>query len=37
LAKELGAKLVIINNQPTGLDPIADLVIHEQIGKVFSD
>ena len=37
LAKELGAKLIIINNQPTGLDPIADLVIHKQIGKVFSD
>ena len=37
LAKELGAKLIIINNQPTDLDPIADLVIHEQIGKVFSD
>ena len=37
LAKEIGAKLVIINNEPTDLDPIADLVIHEQIGKVFSD
>ena len=37
LAKETGAKLVIINNEPTDLDPIADLVIHEQIGKVFSD
>ena len=37
LAKEIGAKLVIINNEPTDFDPIADLVIHEQIGKVFSD
>ena len=37
LAKELSAKLIIINNQPTALDPIADLVIHEQIGNVFSD
>ena len=37
LAKELSAKLIIINNQPTGLDPIADLVIHEQIGNVFPD
>ena len=37
LAKETGAKLVIINNEPTDLDPIADLVIHEQIGKGFSD
>ena len=35
LAKETGAKLVIINNEPTDFDPIADLVIHEQIGKVF--
>ena len=37
LAKEIGAKLIIINNEPTDLDPIADLVIHEQIGEVFSD
>ena len=37
LAKEIGAKLVIINNEPTDFDPIADLVIHEQIGQVFSD
>lgn len=37
LAKEIGAKLIIINNEPTDLDPIADFVIHEQIGKVFSD
>jgi len=37
LAKEIGAKLIIINNEPTDFDPIADLVIREQIGKVFSD
>ena len=37
LAKEIGAKLVNINNEPTDFDPIADLVIHEQIGKVFSE
>ena len=37
LAKEIGAKLIIINNEPTDFDSIADLVIHEQIGKVFSD
>ena len=37
LAKEIGSKLIIINNEPTDFDPIADLVIHEQIGKVFSD
>ena len=37
LAKEIGAKLIIINNQPTDYDHIADLVIHQQIGEVFSD
>ena len=37
LATEIGAKLIIINNEPTDFDPIADLVIHEQIGKVFSE
>ena len=37
LAKEIGAKLIIINNEPTDFDPKADLVIHEQIGKVFSE
>ncbi len=33
-AKQLGAKLVIVNRDPTGLDNIADLVIHQQIGPV---
>lgn len=37
LAKEIGSNLIIINNEPTDFDPIADLVIHEQIGKVFSE
>ncbi|MEC7910409.1 MAG: NAD-dependent deacetylase, partial [Pseudomonadota bacterium] len=37
LAKEIGAKLIIINNEETDFDSIADLVIHEQIGKVFSN
>ena len=37
LAKEIGANLIIINNEPTDFDPIADLVIHEQIGNVFSE
>ena len=31
-AKQSGAKLVIVNNDPTDLDPIADLVINKQIG-----
>ena len=37
LAKEIGAKLLIINNESTDFDHIADLVIHEQIGDVFKD
>ena len=37
LAKESGAKLIIINNEPTDYDHIADLVIHELIGDVFKD
>ena len=36
LAKQNGARLVIINNQATDLDRICDLVIHEQIGPTFS-
>jgi NAD-dependent deacetylase len=33
LAKECGAKLVIINNEPTEQDEIADLVIRHDIGE----
>lgn len=33
LAKRHGAKLVIINREPTEQDPIADLVIHAAIGE----
>ena len=36
LAKQNGARLVIINNQDTDLDPICDLVLHEQIGPTLS-
>jgi NAD-dependent deacetylase len=36
LAKDLGAKLVILNREPTGLDPIADLVLHREIGPTMS-
>lgn len=32
MAKQGGAKLVIINREPTGLDDLADLVIHDEIG-----
>ncbi len=36
LAKDLGAKLVIVNREPTPLDPIADLVVHREIGPTLS-
>jgi NAD-dependent deacetylase len=35
-AKENGAQLVIVNREPTPLDEAADLVIHGEIGAVFS-
>ena len=37
IAKQNGAELVIINRDPTGLDRMADLVIHEGIGDVLGD
>jgi NAD-dependent deacetylase len=36
LAKENGAKLVIVNREPTEQDIYADLVIHDGIGRVLS-
>jgi NAD-dependent deacetylase len=36
LAKEQGARLVILNIDPTPLDGIADLVINEEAGRVLS-
>jgi len=36
MAKENGAKLVIINREPTELDDFADLVIHDGIGPIMS-
>lgn len=36
LAKRGGARLVIVNREPTEMDTIADLAIHDQIGPVFS-
>jgi NAD-dependent deacetylase len=36
-AKQLGAKLVIVNREPTDQDELADLVIHEAIGQVMTD
>ncbi|GLK71739.1 Sir2 family NAD-dependent protein deacetylase [Ancylobacter dichloromethanicus] len=35
-AKRAGATLVIVNREPTELDALADLVIHADIGDVFS-
>jgi NAD-dependent deacetylase len=36
LAKQNGARLIIINRDPTDLDPYADLVIHAEIGKTLA-
>ena len=36
VAKRRGARLVILNNEATGLDGIADLVLHEPIGRALS-
>jgi NAD-dependent deacetylase len=36
MAKENGAKLVIINREATEFDDVADLVVHEDIGTVFA-
>lgn len=33
VAKEAGARLVIVNREPTPLDSLADLVLHSQIGE----
>jgi NAD-dependent deacetylase len=36
MARDAGARLVIINNEPTEQDPIADLVLHHDIGEVLA-
>ena len=36
LAKRNGARLIIINRDPTGLDDVSDLVIHDEIGPTLS-
>lgn len=36
IAKKHGARLIIINRDPTDIDPLADHVIHFQIGEVFA-
>jgi NAD-dependent deacetylase len=35
LAARNGARLVILNREPTSLDPLADLVLHREIGDTF--
>ena len=37
LAKQHGARLVIINREPTDMDGLADLVINEEIGEALGD
>ena len=37
LAKQNGARLVIINREPTDLDGLADLVLNEEIGPTLGD
>lgn len=37
LAKRIGARLVIINRDPTDLDSMADLVLHEEIGPTLGE
>jgi NAD-dependent deacetylase len=36
LAKRNGARLAIVNREPTDQDPFADLVLHEEIGEVLA-
>ena len=35
-AKRLGATLAIVNREPTPLDDVADVVVHEQIGPTMA-
>jgi len=37
IAKQDGAKLIIVNREPTELDEIADLVLHEEIGPLLTE
>ena len=34
LAKDAGARVVIVNNQPTAMDDLADALLHQPIGEV---
>ena len=35
-AKQNGARLVIVNREPTDFDDIADMVVRDDIGAVFA-
>ena len=37
MAKRNGARLAIVNREPTELDPYADLVLHDEIGPAMSE
>jgi NAD-dependent deacetylase len=37
LAKRVGAKLAIVNRDPTDQDPYADLMLHDEIGATMSE
>ncbi len=37
IAARNGAQLVILNREPTGLDPLADLVLHREIGVTLGE
>jgi NAD-dependent deacetylase len=37
LAKRNGARLAIVNREPTEIDPYADLVLHDEIGPVMTE
>ena len=37
LAKDNGARLAIVNREPTRLDAVADLVLHDEIGPALSE
>jgi NAD-dependent deacetylase len=36
-AKRNGARMVIVNREPTDQDPFADLVLHTEIGSLMTD
>jgi NAD-dependent deacetylase len=36
-AKEMGARLVIVNRDPSPLDPLADLVVHSSASEALGD